>query len=664
MSRAIVRVPGSVSALRGRSLELGTAGAGGALLFAALFLGGGSSADRLFWIGSAALVLTGFAGAAALAGLLPLPSLDRTGLAFVLALAGLAAWSGASLEWSVVPDRSWLAFDRGIVYVAFAVLGLLLGTLLGRPVRVVGSVLTVLLTGVLGWALLGKVFPALYTAPPASPVTRLRNPVGYWNALALLADVALVLALWTATPRGRAHALRAFGAVLFYLAVVAVLLTSSRTGVVVGGLAAVAWLALTRERLEGLAVTALAGAPALGVAGFAFTRGGLSSFESHSARVRDGAWFGLLLALGGALVFAAALRLARREQSDPLASGHRQTLARGLGAAVAAAVVVALAGFTISAGGPSDLWSEFTNPVAIEGSGGLGSRSSSGRWAWWGEAWQLFREEPLRGRGAASFAVARRPIRHNPLEVSEPHNTGLQFLSELGIVGFLLGSLAAATALAGAATAVRRSSSRDRLPALALSLALGIYLLHALVDYDWEFVAVTGPVLFVAGVLAATGRPRLVPRRRLVPAGITLVAVLASLYSLGAPWLAGRRVDRAYAALDRDAVGVAIDSARSARRLDPFSYEPYWALAAAALAAGEDRAALLAYERAAVLQPRNSDTWYALGQYQFQTGRFAGACYALDLAYRLDPRGPAGDPSGLLDQVKERLPGCPAPSSR
>ena len=76
--------------------------------------------------------------------------------------------------------------------------------------------------------------------------------------------------------------------------------------------------------------------------------------------------------------------------------------------------------------------------------------------------------------------------------------------------------------------------------------------------------------------------------------------------------------------------------------------------------AGEDATALRYYEQAAVLQPENSDTWYALGAYEFQTRRFAKACYALDLAYRLDPRGPAGDPGGLLDQVKRRLPGCPA----
>jgi cytochrome c-type biogenesis protein CcmH/NrfG len=192
-----------------------------------------------------------------------------------------------------------------------------------------------------------------------------------------------------------------------------------------------------------------------------------------------------------------------------------------------------------------------------------------------------------------------------------------------------------------------------------LTLGLSIYLAHALVDFDWEFVAVTGPTLFVAGLLAAAGTQVLAPGRRLVPSGIAVVATLAALYSLGAPWLAGRRVDESYAALDGNDVATAVSKARSAHRLNPLSYQPYWALAGAALVAGDESAARVNYEEAAILQPENSETWFVLGQYEYRTGRFARACYALDLAYRLDPRGPPGKPGGLLDRVKKRLPGCP-----
>src|SRR5919108_1532960 len=226
--------PGSPSGLRPRSVERAAAAAAGALLFATLFFSGGSSGDRIVWIGGAVIVLAAVGLVAACAGMLPLPRLDATAAAFVVALAALTAWAGTSLAWSIVPDRSWIGFNRTLVYVAFAVLGLLLGTLLRRAPTMVAAGLTVLLAAVVGWALLGKIFPALYAEPPASPITRLRNPIGYWNALALLADAAMPLALWIAAPLRRPHALRVTGVVLLYAAIVAVLLTYSRTGVVVG----------------------------------------------------------------------------------------------------------------------------------------------------------------------------------------------------------------------------------------------------------------------------------------------------------------------------------------------------------------------------------------------------------------------------------------------
>jgi len=569
----------------------------------------------------------------------------------------LVAWTGASLAWSIVPDRSWDELDRGIAYVAFAFLGVLLAGLLARAHVKAAVGLAVLLGLVLGWALLGKVFTALYAAPPGSPITRLRNPIGYWNALALLGDAALPLALWIAAPRGRPHAVRAAGALLFYAAVVAVLLTYSRTGVVVGALVVIAWLALAPDRLESLAATAVALLPGIGVSVFAFSRSGLSHFEPHSARVHDGAWFGVVLVLGAALVAGLAVALSRWEAGRPLEGSRRRMLERRASLVLGVAVAIAVAGLAFRSGGPSALWRDFTNPVLVgSGSQRLTSASSNNRWTWWKEAGRVFAKAPLEGKGAGSFQIARRPIRRNPLNVTEPHSTPLQFLSELGIVGFLLGLAAAAAATLAVVRAVRRLDAA----ALAVGLGVAAYAVHSLVDYDWEFVAVTGPTLLVVGVLAGSGRPVRVPERRPVAAGIVLVTTLAALYSLGAPWLAAKEVNQSYAALDRTDVASAASKARSARRLNPFSYDPLWALAAAYQLDGDPADAIHAYEQAVELQPENSDTWYALGQYEFDTGRFARACFALDRAYGLDPRGPAGDPGGLLDRVKQRLPGCPA----
>ena len=99
-----------------RRREIGVGALAGALLFAALFFSEGSSDERLFWLGGAALVLAGLLGGAALLGVLPLPQLEWGGIVFVAALAGLAAWAGGSLGWSIVPDRSWAEFDRALVW--------------------------------------------------------------------------------------------------------------------------------------------------------------------------------------------------------------------------------------------------------------------------------------------------------------------------------------------------------------------------------------------------------------------------------------------------------------------------------------------------------------------------------------------------------------------
>ena len=51
-----------------------------------------------------------------------------------------------------------------------------------------------MIAAALGWALLGVAVPSLF--PDGDRIARLREPVGYWNALALLADTGIALGLW------------------------------------------------------------------------------------------------------------------------------------------------------------------------------------------------------------------------------------------------------------------------------------------------------------------------------------------------------------------------------------------------------------------------------------------------------------------------------------
>src|SRR5206468_5336188 len=107
------------------------------------------------------------------------------------------------------------------------------------------------------WSLAGKVFPWLYE--DYGRIARLRGPVGYWNALALLGDVALPLGLWLAGRR------RTAGTLLVYGWVVAIAITYSRGGVAVGLIVVAAWIVLSGAWIAATTTLVAAGVPAAAV---------------------------------------------------------------------------------------------------------------------------------------------------------------------------------------------------------------------------------------------------------------------------------------------------------------------------------------------------------------------------------------------------------------
>jgi tetratricopeptide (TPR) repeat protein len=184
-----------------------------------------------------------------------------------------------------------------------------------------------------------------------------------------------------------------------------------------------------------------------------------------------------------------------------------------------------------------------------------------------------------------------------------------------------------------------------------------VFVLHSLVDIHWEFVAVGAPAFFSFGVLVGLGASPPAGRLRPARAGVITLLTVAVLYSLTAPYASGRLVDSAYEAIAAGRTGVALSDGRSARRLDPLATDPLLALGDAESAKPDDQAALRYYRDAVKLQPKNSSTWYALGSFEFFTGRYRAALHDLDRAYGLDPYGPAGRPGGLLDQARAKVEG-------
>ena len=574
--------------------------AAAALCFAALFFSDGSSQSRLFWIGVPAVLV------AAVGWIVQPPALTRPALFFFGAFATFVLWQAASIAWSIQPARSWDYTNRGLVYLAFAGVGALLGGIAPRRIAYAAAAL---LGALFVWSLAAKVIPGLYS--DYGRLARLRYPLGYWNELALLAAAAVPIGLWLVR-RSRLAA-----GLLLYAALVVVVLTYSRVGIVLSVAVALVYLALDEHRLESVGVLAVAWVAGALVAGAGVLLPGVGDDgQPHDVRVHDGLLFGLALVVGAAAVVL-ALRFVVTRAVD-------RRVVRAAAALLAALAIVALVVSVARAGGPGDWvtarWNEFANPVSAQigqGPQRITSGSSSNRWRWWQEAWNAFTDHPANGTGSGSFALTDRVHRTSTLAVVEPHSTPLQFLSELGLVGFLVyGAIVA---------------SLTRRLFLPLGLAIAVAIVHSFVDIDWDYVAVQGPLFLVVGALLA-GPP--LARRRWLPAIAAAFCALAAVYSLASPWLSDQRLSAALDdELSSNPIG-ALDNAKAARSFNPLAIEPIWTEAALTL----DKArALRLYRKARDLEPQNADTWYQLGAFELHQLEQPRAAYRdLNQAYTLD----------------------------
>jgi hypothetical protein len=624
-------------------------GAGGCLAGASALFSSGSSDGPVVWLGVAALALAAAVGAGAFAGL-GRPAPGREALLALGLLVAFVAWSGISVVWSIEPDRSWDYLNRGLVYIAFALVGLAVGAYVPRAARAWAYLLAGVLALPLGWALLGKAVPAL--GSQSGRIARLSSPVGYWNALALLFDMALPLALWIAARRAHPHWLRAAGVVYVYGLVVGLLLTYSRGGVLVAAVAVAVWLGFGGPRVESAAALLLGGGAGLGVAVWAFSRPGLAEdLQPHSLRVHDGAWFALVFSLTAVAVAALAYLGSLLEERRPLSERRRLALGRAALAALAVGASVAVAALVVESK-PQGWFREFTqqptNPFQTSGPSRLANISSTSRWQWWKEAWHAFEEQPARGTGAGTFELTHRLLRENTIVVTEPHNVPLQFLSETGIVGFLLALAAVGAAGVGVAGELRRLGGVDRMAAVALATGALAYALHSILDFDWDFVAISGPFFLTAGLLLA-GRTAPM-QRRVYLAPLPAALAIAVVLSLLTPWFARRAVDSAVAALGHGRPVGALRDARDARSLNPLALDPLLYEAAAEQQLGNLEAAGAFYLRAVRLQPLNWRPWYELGRFLSEQRQYDDAIPPLRRAVELDPYGSLAPP--LLEQAR------------
>ncbi len=567
-----------------------------ALVGVTLFLAHDPGISSLPWVGVAALLLAAWLFATKGA---------PYGMSALIPLAALALWCAVSIAWSIDPDATWSYANRSLVYLALALVGALLGA---EPRRLLYGC-GVLLGAVCVWALLGKVVPWVYE--DYGRIARLRSPVGYWNALALLGDIALPIGLCLATR------MRAAGTLLVFGWLVVIGMTYSRGGVIVAVVVVVLWMALSNAWIESLSTLIAAGLPAVGALAVAFSLPGLTSDgQTHASRVHAGIVFGVVL-LADAGIAVALSRF-------PL---PQVTAVKRVALVVVAILIAAVIGVGVAHA--HTWWRSFTSSSGAELTNSPGHLATTGgnfRWAWWQQAWKGFERFPLQGTGAGTFQVTNLRYRTSNLDQTiEPHDLPLQFLSETGVIGALLfvGSIA---------WLIVRSRRRPG-PQLALALALPAYFLHGLLDIDWDFLSVSGLVFFLAGALVVQ------PERRPRPRVFTLVTasgvLLAVVFSLFAVWLGARWDGQAAAAVGVDNAR-AVTLAQRARSVNPVAVDPLIqaAIAETLIGAGikqahakgwlagyraANRLAYGFYNRATQVQPEDADAWYQLGTFQLLT---------------------------------------------
>ena len=433
-----------------------------------------------------------------------------------------------------------------------------------------------------------------------------------------------------------------------------VLLTQSRAGVAAGVVVVAFWLLLVSRRIESALVVLLAALPAAIVGGLGVHAVG--AVVDGVGRVRAPTRSRSSPACASS-AWGWPLRSARSSPSGgscAIAVGRSPGLLSSSGATT---VLVGAIGLTASVGEPFS-WAreQVSGGECSNDPGRLADLCANNRLAWWGEALDISRAHPLGGTGAGTFSIARLRVRDDATPTTEPHSAPLQLLADTGLVGFALGLIV----LGGAVVGVRRSlcraegDERDAAVALtALPLAFG---LHALVDYDLDFVAVSCPTLVVVGALLGAGRPTLAVRGGMAT-GLTIAAsALAAIALLALPELARHDIRSATEDAYAGKLAAAESLARRARQLDPLTLAPLYALADIADRRGSQATAVGWLERATRQQPRNPEPWLALGRYHFiSTGNLCAAYEAFNEAYTLDPMSNRWVEGGPLDVARDAV---------
>jgi hypothetical protein len=544
----------------------------------------------------------------------------------------LLGWTLLSASWGSSTARSVTEGERLVVY-ATALLAALL-VVRRRSYRA-------LLAGIWGatalvsaYALATRLFPERLGSFDPIAGYRLSEPIGYWNALGIFAALGGILALGLAS-RARSLVLAAVASASLPVLVATVYFTFSRGAWIAFAAGLVAAVLLDARRLQFVtALLVLSPAVAAGLA-LAYNSDALTSRGAGlGSASREGHRLALVLvalSLANGLV-AVLLRRIGGRLAVPVTA--RRVYGIGLLGVLVAAIALAFAHWGSPSSVARRVYDSFAGPP-VQSTNNLNRRlfnlSGNGRLPQWRVAWHEYEAHPWLGSGAGTYELAWNQRRPYAAQVRDAHNLYLETLAELGPVGLAL--------LAVGLTAPAVAAVRARRHAL-VPVAFGAYtafLVHAVVDWDWEIPAITLAGIFCGAGLLVAARARDGTREVVHVGRAAALALLVAVAGFGLVGLIGNRaVAAAGRAADSGNWGRVESKAGTASRWAPWSAKPWQLRAEAQLAEGREAAAVADFRKAIAEDPRDWTLWFGLAQASRSPLRRLALAHAL----RLNPRSP------------------------
>ena len=542
-------------------------------------------------------------------------------IAFAGLVGALAVWIALSSLWSISSAASLRELERMLVYVGVAlavafvlrrgdVAGVLAGVVLGAAV-------------VCGYALATRVQPDHFeTQQDVFNTHRLADPIGYWNALGLLAALGLIVALGFVA-HARRHRASVVAAAALPVLVSTLYFTFSRGAWAALAIGLLATVVLDPRRLRLLWTGVVVAIPSAACLAYAAQQEALSTQgAAPAAAAQQGHRLAVVVVIAMAASGCGAwiARVVARRVAVSRRTRRRVDIA--LACAAVAAVLVGL----VAVGGPSKGLSRLRDrfdaaPVATADlNERLFSLSGNGRTEQLRVAWDAAKRHPLIGNGSGTFEYLWYEHRPDQLVVRDAHSLYMETLAELGAVGVCVLGAALLVLLLGGARARRTRFAASGTAALVAWVAA------VTVDWHWEVVGVTLAAL-LAGAAALVASDSLQSRPLGSRIGVALIVVLAVL-SVAAVWslVGNQALFAAREAVYREDWSQAREDGRRAYALLPWSFEPPLVLGDAAAGLGDRDGALRDYREAVDKDPQNWVAWLRVAQ--VASGEERRAAYA------------------------------------